>query len=361
MKFLVACGGSGGHVFPGVAAAQVLRKAGHTVALILSGHSVEGERPADWDGEILRLPCPAPKTLRGLLGFIAAFRRDYIAIRKFKPDALLATGSYTSVPPALMARRLGVPLVLHEGNAIPGKAVKFLARFAKTTCLSFEGCAKFFPDKTRTVFTGHPLRDGVVGAKNADEKNDVFTLLVMGGSQGARGLNRIVADAVRILDAKQSATPDGRRLRVVHIAGARNESEVRASYEGLANIRTETIGFTNDIGRIYAETDFCVSRAGASSIYELRANGIPSLLVPLAGLANDHQVFNAREATRLGCAQIALQSELTPESLASRLESAISAPEKPHTPDNKTNPVKHSEPARQIAEKLLNAAYKTKN
>ena len=200
MKFLVACGGSGGHVFPGVAAAQALRDAGHSVALILSGHAAEGKQPSGWDGEILRLPCPNPKTPRGMFGFAAAFARDWKAIRKFKPDALLATGSYTSAPPALAARLLGVPLVLHEANAIPGKAVKFLSRFAKTVCLSFENCAEKIPKNTHTVFTGHPLRDGVVGAKNAEKNDGVFTILVMGGSQGAQSLNRAVAGASRILE-----------------------------------------------------------------------------------------------------------------------------------------------------------------
>ncbi|MCL1909887.1 MAG: UDP-N-acetylglucosamine--N-acetylmuramyl-(pentapeptide) pyrophosphoryl-undecaprenol N-acetylglucosamine transferase [Kiritimatiellaeota bacterium] len=319
MKFIVTCGGSGGHVFPGVAVARALREAGHEVALMLSGRAVEGERPAGWDGEILRVNITQPrvKSPLTLLKYAASFRICHRLVRKFKPDAMLAMGSYTSVPPAVAAWRCGVPVVAHEGNAVPGAAVKFISRFAKVVCLAFAGCAAHFPKNVKTVVTGLPLREGTIDtSQNNFDKKGEPTLLVMGGSQGARSLNNAVAGAVRILDGKM-------KLRIVHLAGAKLESEVRASYEGVAHIAVEVIGFSNEMGRLYAEADFCVSRAGASSCFELCANGVPALFVPLPKVSNDHQYHNAKCMVGAGCAEMMLQSDATPEVLATRLEALI--------------------------------------
>jgi len=320
MKFIVTCGGSGGHVFPGVAAAKALRGEGHDVALLLSGRAVEGERPAGWDGEIIRVRIPQPrvKSPMSFVIYMTSFATCFRIVRKFKPDAMLAMGSYTSVPPALAARMCGVPLVLHESNAVPGAAVKFLSKFARVVCLAFEGCGKWFGKGVKTVVTGLPLREGTYKTHVERERpRENFTLLVMGGSQGARSLNNAVVGAIKILDKPH---PD---LRVVHLAGAALEAEVRAAYEGVENIAAEVVGFANNMGEIYAKTDFCISRAGASSCFELCANGIPALFVPLPKVSNDHQTHNARAMVETGCAEMLPQAEATAEAIAGRVEERI--------------------------------------
>ena len=301
LRVAVSCGGTGGHMFPGLAVAAALRRRGHRVAVILSGRAVEAERakadlPEGAEAMLVPVEPVSPRRPKSLLALWRAYRTAKRELRAFRPDVLLAMGSYTSIAPVLAARRLGVPVVLHEANAIPGSAVAHLARFAKTVCVCFPHMERFFPHRVRVADTGLPLRaefaKGIGGSKAAPGK---FSLLVMGGSQGARDLNRGV---VRVLSESlaargRDAVPD----RIVHLAGTRNEDEVRALWaaSGLpeAGVAIEVVGFEHDMAKRYAEADACVSRAGASSCFELSLAGLPAILVPLPGLARDHQTRNA--------------------------------------------------------------------
>ena len=291
-------------MFPGLAVAAELRRRGHRVAVILSGRAVEAERakadlPEGTEAMLVPVDPVSPRRPRSLLKLWRAYRTAVRELRTFKPDALLAMGSYTSIAPVLAARKLGVPVVLHEANAIPGAAVAFLARWAKTVCLCFPHMQRFFPPGTNLVDTGLPLRaefsKGIGGSK-ADPAH--FSLLVMGGSQGARDLNRgIVRTFSEALKAGWYKPGTSLPTRIVHLAGTRNEDEVRALWDasGLreAGVEIEVVGFEHDMARRYAEADLCVSRAGASSCFELALAGLPAILVPLPGLARDHQSRNA--------------------------------------------------------------------
>ena len=358
-RILIACGGTGGHVFPGVAAAQALRAAGAETAIILSGRAVEGDRPAGWDGAVITIPCPPPRwrsphgAAKSVINLARAFAKARREIKAFAPDALLAMGSYTSVPPALAARWLGVPLILHEANAIPGAAVSFLSRFARLVCLAFNDCAKKLPKNTKTTLTGLPLRAATCGQPAGNFADAArFTILVMGGSQGAESINHAIAGAARILDAGQwpaAAKP----LRIIHLAGAKNEAAVRAQYDGLKNTAIEVIGFSNEMGALYAASDLCVSRAGAASCFELCANGLPSLLIPLPKLARDHQLYNARELERLRCAETLLQSAATPEALAARLSALATSPDKLRAMSDAARRAAQAAPAEKLAAAIL--------
>ncbi len=324
-RFAVACGGTGGHVFPGVAAAKALKARGNDVALILSGRAVEGARPDGWDGAVILVPCRPPRwrnpvhAASSLFSLARAFSLALVRLRRFRPQALLAMGSYTSVPPVLAARILRIPVILHEANAIPGVAVSRLCRAASAVCLAFDQAAAHLPDSTTTINTGMPVRDGIAGAdpgRYADTSR--FTILVMGGSQGAQKLNKIVADAVALLDLDPA---EAGVLRFIHLAGAKNEAAVRASYSEIRSIPIEVIGFSNEMGRLYAASQFCISRAGASSCFELALCGLPALLVPLPGLARDHQTANAKAMHSDGACDFEPQAELTPEKLAGYIRS----------------------------------------
>ncbi len=238
----------------------------------------------------------SPRRPRSLLKLWRAYRAAKRQLRAFRPDALLAMGSYTSIAPVLAARSLGVPVVLHEANAIPGSAVAHLARFAKTVCVCFPDMGRFFPKGARLADTGLPLRaefEKGIGGSKADPSK--YSLLVMGGSQGAKAVNHAVAEALALLPARHPEL--AARIRVVHLAGTRNEDEVRALWDasGLreAGVEIEVVGFEHDMARRYAEADLCISRAGASSCFELALAGLPAILVPLPGLARDHQSRNA--------------------------------------------------------------------
>lgn len=291
-------------MFPGLAVAAELRRRGHRVAVVLSGRAVEAERakadlPEGAEPMLVPVEPVTPRRPRSILSLARAFRSARRQLRAFRPDALLAMGSYTSLAPVLAARTLGVPVVLHEANAIPGSAVAHLARFARTVCVCFPGMERFFPKGARLADTGLPLRaefsKGIGGSKADPAK---FSLLVMGGSQGARDLNRgIVRAFAEGLRTGFCRPGNGLPDRIVHLAGTRNAEEARARWDasGLreAGVAIEVVGFEHDMARRYAEADLCVSRAGASSCFELALAGLPAVLVPLPGLARDHQTRNA--------------------------------------------------------------------
>ena len=307
-------------MFPGLAVGKALRARGHAVAVILSGRGVEADRgrsdlPEGAETMLVPVDPVSPRRPGSLVKLLRAIVTARRSLRAFRPDVLLAMGSYTSIAPVLAARSLGVPIVLHEANAIPGSAVAHLARFAQTVCICFPDMKRFFPRGARLVDTGLPLRAEFargIGESKSDPSR--FTLLVMGGSQGARDLNRGIVRAFSKARELSADWRDGLPRRIVHLAGTRNEAEVRALWDasGLREegIEIEVVGFEHDMARRYAEADLCVSRAGASSCFELALAGLPAILVPLPGLARDHQSRNADMMARCGAAVSFAQKDL---------------------------------------------------
>ena len=202
MKIALACGGTGGHIFPGLATAEALRARAHAVTVWLAGKDGEAEAVREWSGPALTVPAeglPAglsPKAVRALWRLLGAIRRCGRIMDRDRPHVLLAMGSYASVGPVLAARTLGVPVVLHEANAVPGRAISFLARFADAVAVAFSSAAKLLRHD-RVVFTGFPVRPDL------DRRFDTgllqtgcFTVLIMGGSQGAHRLNETACEAL---------------------------------------------------------------------------------------------------------------------------------------------------------------------
>lgn len=323
--YIIACGGTGGHLFPGLAAAERLREAGHAVDLWLSGRALESGALGDaWQGNTLVLgsrPMPWRRpaaALAGVAANLAAFVRARRRLREISPAALLAMGAYSSLPPAFAARSLGVPLILHEANAVPGRAVALLSRLADCTAISFAETASLLP-KRHTVLTGMPVRAGIASAR--DPLDGIHpgppTILIMGGSQGAHGVNSLSLEAVRILQQRFPAP-----FQVVHLAGMADEANLRRAYAA-AGIPARVFGFLREVGRAYASADLAVCRSGAATCAELRARGLPALLIPLPGAARDHQAANARILERTGGAVCLAQRELSPEVLAEKIESLL--------------------------------------
>ncbi|MBQ7667481.1 MAG: UDP-N-acetylglucosamine--N-acetylmuramyl-(pentapeptide) pyrophosphoryl-undecaprenol N-acetylglucosamine transferase, partial [Kiritimatiellae bacterium] len=234
MKYVVSCGGTGGHMYPGLAVAAALAGRGHAVSVILSGRSVESEKPGNglppgvgaWRASI---PRPQPRRPLSCIRWAFSAIPLFFKFLRHRPDALLAMGSYTSIPPVLAARAALVPVVFHEANALPGKAVRALAPLARKICVAFPGMEPRFPRGCRVVKTGMPLRAGFsrgLGGSRADKTR--FNLLVMGGSQGAQNLNKLVVEAFAAAAASDPAALERRHFRIVHLAGRTGESEVRA-------------------------------------------------------------------------------------------------------------------------------------
>ncbi|MEI7902211.1 MAG: UDP-N-acetylglucosamine--N-acetylmuramyl-(pentapeptide) pyrophosphoryl-undecaprenol N-acetylglucosamine transferase [bacterium] len=308
MTFIVACGGTGGHVFPGLVVARELKQRGHTVEVWFSGRDIEKTALGSWGGPVF-LTGARPLKLRTVLQVVCAFFRCLRALKRKRPDVLLAMGSYASLPPVLAARMRHVPIVLHEANAVPGKAVDFLSRFAALTATSFEETAQWFPER-KVVCTGLPVRDDLARQPRFKEiPEGVFTVFVTGGSQGARHVNALTSQALCLL--KQSGVND---FFVIHQCGIADEARVKAAYAA-AGVQAKVCAFLAEMGSAYASADLVICRAGASTCFELCRLGSPALLIPLPTAVRNHQHWNAAALVRCGGADEAIQSELSARSL----------------------------------------------
>jgi len=323
MRIDIACGGTGGHVMPGVATARVLEERGHKVVLWLAGRDVERAAAASWQGRTISVRAdglPARFSLRWLpvaARLLAAFAKCRVRMRRDKPDALLAMGGYASVGPGLAAASLNVPTVLHEGNAVPGKAALLLSRFAQVSAAAFADALPRMRGRKKVV-TGFPIKQSLA-VPDAERllPPGRFTVLVMGGSQGAIYLNETASEALCSLHAK------GIALQVVHLAGVRDEETARRAYER-AGIPNAVYGFLEDMGRAYMSADMAVARAGAATCAELAACGVPAVLVPLPSARDNHQAANAEALRGSGAVEVRAQGDLTVEWLSGFIETCCS-------------------------------------
>jgi len=306
-------GGTGGHVFPGLAVAEELRAAGWEVVWMGARSGMEarlvparGYRMA-WiraaalrgKGVIAALLLP----LNLLVGFAQAAR----AIFALRPDVVLGMGGYVAFPGGMMASLLARPLAVHEQNAIAGLTNRVLAKVADKAMTAF-------PDALRGAeWTGNPVRGEIAALAppeaRAAGREGPLRLLVVGGSLGAQALNECVPKALALLEP---------RPRVVHQAGERHLEALRANYRA-AGVEGELVPFIDDMARRYAEADLVVCRAGAITVAELSAGGVASVLVPFPHAVDDHQTANARFLADQGAAILLPQAALGPESLAAIL------------------------------------------
>ena len=327
LHIAIACGGTGGHIFPGLATARVLRDRGHHVTLWLAGDGIEDAAVKGWEGRIITIPSegfqfgPFRSVLTALRILRAVIRCRAILLRH-RPDAVLGMGSYASIGPCLAARLLGIPFILHEANAVPGKAVRLLSRKAKAIAICFEE-TRYHLKGLNAVSTGMPLRPelqktGDGGQRTAD---GVFCFLVMGGSGGAHAVNEMVSEALCRLASRGTHSA----FSVVHLSGPADEAAMAARYRA-AGVNAEVHAFTHDMASLYERASLAVCRSGASTCAELGAFGVPSLLIPYPHAAADHQTANARALEKFGAADVIQQSDLTVEWLEEYLIAQMENP-----------------------------------
>ena len=334
-RILFAGGGTAGHVFPAVAVARAVTELDPSVEPVFVGTADRLEdRLVPAAGfrihHVAALPLPRRLSL-GLLkvpgGLRAAVRRCDAILREEGAVAAATFGGYVSFPLSRAASRADLPLVIHEQNAVPGLANRFAGRWASRIAVTFPGSAERFAHPSKVVVTGNPVRDEMlaldVDAVRAEAREgfgldpDTPTLLVFGGSQGARSLNRAIVRAHELW-----AEPG--QLQVLHAAGASLYGEAAAAWEkarsGGAGPRVRCVDFIEDMGAAYAAADIVVCRAGATSIAELTALGRPSVLVPYPHATRDHQMHNARALAQVGGAQVIEDGELTGRRLVDAVE-----------------------------------------
>jgi len=312
---LVMAGGTGGHIFPGLAVAEALRDAGWRVHWLGAPASMESELvpPRGFAFESVQFGGVRGKGLKtlALLPFklLRAFWHSLQVVRRVQPDVVLGLGGYITFPGGLMASLLGKPLVLHEQNSVAGLANKVLASLAARVFTAFPGVFR------RAHWVGNPLRSAFLTQQPPAERfagrSGPLRLLVVGGSLGAKALNDIVPQALALI-------PEAQRPQVIHQSGAKQIDALRASYAA-AGVQAELTPFIDDTATAFAQADLVIARAGASTVTELSAVGAAALFVPFPFAVDDHQTTNARFLVEAGGAWLVPQSELSAQMLAERL------------------------------------------
>lgn len=328
MKPVFAGGGTGGHLAPAVALLEELRKRGDdSGGLFLTagpagaslGRSLPGARVVSIPAGSFspRRPWRIPSRL--LLNW-RGYRRSLAALKEFRPDLVVGFGGYVSLPPLLAARRLGIPAVCHEQNRILGRANRFLARGPVTVIASFPLKSPGL-DPGRVVRLGSPVRRAVLapapeGTREAwGLEPGRFTLLVLGGSRGARAINRLLEAAAGLWSARGGAG----EIQFIHCAGPEDRRRLERIYRarGLSGVVFSSL---EEIGWAYSLADLAVSRAGGATLSELAAWGVPAILVPYPFATGGHQMANARYFGEAGAARVFPQEEITPELLFREVE-----------------------------------------
>ena len=307
----IACGGTGGHFFPAVAVARELQQSGARVTLVVSEKVVDQQAMATvpdlphWRVPAVGFDMRHP--LRFLLGLRAAMKCVRRHFESDPPRAVLAMGGFTAAAPIWAGRRMGAATFLHESNAIPGRANRLLARSADEIFVGFEAATRHF--RGCASVTGTPVRAAFRKQSSTNEP----LLLVTGGSQGARAINRLVTEA-RLVD-----------LPILHLCGEHDLDEVKTAY-AKHSAPAEIHAFYEDMPAVLAQASLVISRAGASSLAELAAARVPAILIPLPNAVDDHQRANARAAEQSGGAIVLEQDEIKPDDLAKLVRGLMDDP-----------------------------------
>ena len=313
---LIMAGGTGGHIFPGLAVAEALRDAGWRVHWLGAPGSMEEQlvKPRGFAFEAVQFGGVRGKGLQTLallpLRLLRAFWQSLQVMRRVKPDVVVGLGGYITFPGGMMASLLGKPLVLHEQNSVAGLANKVLARVAERVFTTFPNVL------SGAAFVGNPLRSGFTQqaepAQRFADRSGPLRLLVVGGSLGAKALNDTVPLALALI-------PEAQRPQVIHQSGARQIDALRASYAA-AGVQATLTPFIDDTATAFAQADVVICRAGASTVTEIAAVGAAAVFVPFPFAVDDHQTTNARFLVDQGGGWLLPQSELTAQGLAQRLQ-----------------------------------------
>jgi len=311
-RLVVTTGGTGGHIFPALCvAAEVKRRSPQAKVLFLGAGGPEGELAAKAGLDFQALPASGVlgKGLKGLLAMFWVARgvvKASVALRRFKPDAVIGFGGYAGFCPVLAAALLRIPCAVHEQNSVPGVTNRVLGKVVDRVFVSFDDRTRNFPP-VKVTRTGNPVRADIAQMKRL-EATDRRNLLILGGSQGAKAINDAVVAALPLLLSA--------RVNILHQTGAADEARIREAYAQAGADPSNVHGFIEGMAQAYAWADVALCRAGASTIFELAATGTPSVLVPFPFAAHDHQRVNAEHLANLGAAVLIAQKDLSAQSLA---------------------------------------------
>ncbi|OAI57014.1 hypothetical protein AYO49_00410 [Verrucomicrobiaceae bacterium SCGC AG-212-N21] len=356
---LIACGGTGGHLFPGIAVGEVLQSRGHEVTLLISEKKIDSLAASGHSAlkfekmPFLAMPKPwSPQMPSFLLGVWRGLKQCKEIIRKNNTAAVLGMGGFTSFAPVWAGRQCKTRTLIHDSNSIPGKANKLTARFCDTILLGFEECGAYFPPEKQKRVVGTPVRSALLkAAKESTEDPWKFfglsrerkTLLVVGGSQGARGVNNAVAQTLDELDRLG--------IQILHITGPEDYQTMSDAYaKKEIKLRSHVAAFCHKMELAYRIADVALARSGASTLAELAAFGVPSMLVPYPFAADDHQTKNAAIFDRAGAGLLIGQSDLSPKKLTDTVRDILTNDAKRTAMQQAARKIAHLDAAERIAD-----------
>lgn len=319
LTVVFAGGGTGGHLFPAIAIAQefISRNPENRIIFISSGTPIEVSVLSEY-GFFLKIVSAKGikgrsffRQLEALSALLRGIWQSVGMLKDLKPDLVIGMGGYASVPVVLGAWLCRVPRVLCEQNILPGIANRFLARIVDRVNVSFEHTLTNLP-KDKVRFTGNPVRSEILKAfGQRKDEHEPFTVLILGGSQGAHAINMAVVDALTALKNEGD-------LFLIHQTGKADESFVKSAYEK-NQIPCRVKAFFKDMGQVYAKADLVICRAGATTVAEISALAKPAVFIPFPYAADNHQVLNARLLCEAGAAQMIYEKDLTGEILAQHI------------------------------------------
>ncbi len=320
---LITAGGTGGHVYPGLAVAQALQEQGIPVVWMGTKKGLEARVIPEAGIEMAWLDVSGIRGKGAAALLMAPFRltkalfQSVKIMKKHKPAAVLGMGGFVAGPGGLVASMMGIPVIIHEQNARAGTTNKLLSRFVLEILEGFPGT---FPEKKDALAVGNPVRPEIAalpapGERLSGREENPFRLLVVGGSLGAKALNELVPLAL-------CALPKGMQVEVVHQAGEATLDVAKRTYKG-AGVEAHIVSFIEDMAGAYEWADLIICRAGALTIAEVSAAGLASILVPYPYAIDDHQTENAKFLAEKGAAILANQDELSQDTLAQVLEALI--------------------------------------
>jgi UDP-N-acetylglucosamine--N-acetylmuramyl-(pentapeptide) pyrophosphoryl-undecaprenol N-acetylglucosamine transferase len=321
VRVVIAGGGTGGHLYPGIAVAEELRaRGGHEVLFVGTARGIEARVvPREgWPLELIDVAGLKGGGLvgiaRGLLRVPRALWQSLRILRRFRPDLVVGVGGYASGPLVLTAALTGRATAILEQNSIPGVTNRILGKVVRAVFAAFAESERFFPSR-KVKLVGNPIRQrflsgtGTSTETGAGAGAGAGTVLVCGGSQGAHAVNEVAVEAIALLAA------EGRAPRVVHQTGEKDRSAVEERYRA-AGVQAEVRAFIDDMAAAYRSAELVIGRAGATTLAELTAIGKPAILIPFPHAADDHQTVNARALETAGAARVFAQAGLGARALA---------------------------------------------
>lgn len=326
MKVLIAAGGTGGHIYPGIAVAnEIMRRDPENEILFVGTARGLEKKIVPENGFQLSLINSSGLKNVGVVGKVkglSVLPRSFLEarkiIRQFRPHVVVGAGGYVSGPVLLMAAIMGLPTLVMDSNALPGFTNRQLARFVDKAALTFEEALPFFGKKG--IVTGNPVRREFFEVP-AKPRSEEFHLLIFGGSQGARAINNAMVDALKDLAGFEG------QLTITHQTGEGDFEKIRAAYNDSVFSNAEVRPFISDMFVEFARTDLIICRAGATTCAELGAAGKASIMVPLPTAADDHQRKNAEALVRAGASKMILQTDLTGPMMADEIRRLIDSPD----------------------------------